>query len=137
LRSRRDSIFAKKIFTPIFSAESPGDVDDVADTIVNSTDSPPNIVEQIFNNTGESGKFRLHKNRLLFLVANKQEIERAIDNAREYKAIQNILRNQTRLEDLSESQQKQLGERNGAKDLDVRVSLTNAYRHLFYPTKER
>lgn len=105
-------------------------------TIVNSTDSPPNIVEQIFNNTGESGKFRLHKNRLLFLVANKQEIERAIDNAREYKAIQNILNNQTRKGDLSESQQKQLGERNGAKDLDVRVSLTNAYRHLFYPTKD-
>ncbi len=148
LRSRRDSIFAKKIFTPIFSPESPGDVDDVPDsvalclidfdeaTVVNSTDSPPNIVEQIFNNTGESGKFRVYRNRLLFLVANGQEIERAIDNAREYKAIQNILRSQTRLEDLSESQQKQLREREGAKDLDVRVSLTNAYRHLFYPTKD-
>ena len=148
LRSRRDSIFAKKIFTPIFSPESPGDVDDVPDTValclidfdeatvVNSTDSPPNIVERIFNNTGESGKFRLHKNRLLFLVANKQEIERAIDNAREYKAIQNILKNQTRLEDLSGTQQKQLKEREGAKNLDVRISLTNAYRHLFYPTKD-
>ncbi len=65
LRSRRDSIFAKKIFTPIFSPESSGDVDDVPDsvalclidfdeaTVVNSTDSPPNIVEQIFNNTGD------------------------------------------------------------------------------------
>lgn len=148
LRSRRDSIFAKKIFTPIFSPESSGDVDDVSDsvalclidfdeaTVVNSVDSPPNIVEQIFNNTGESGKFRLYKNRLLFLVANKQEIERAIDNAREYKAIQNILKNQTRLEDLSGTQQKQLREREGAKDLDVRISLTNAYRHLFYPTKD-
>jgi Protein of unknown function (DUF499) len=148
LRSRRDSIFAKKIFTPIFSPESSGDVDDVPDTValclidfdeatvVNSTDSPPNIVEQIFNNTGESGKFRLYRNRLLFLVANQQEIERAIDNAREYKAIKNIIHNQTRLEDLSESQQKQLREREGVKDLDVRVSLTNAYRHLFYPTKD-
>ena len=148
LRSRRDSIFAKKIFTPIFSPESPGDVDDVADTValclidfdevtvVNSTDSPPHIVEQIFNNTGESGKFRLYKNRLLFLLANQQEIERAIDNAKEYKAIQNILKNQTRLEDLSGTQQKQLKEREGGKDLDVRISLTNAYRHLFYPTKD-
>ncbi|MGF1590164.1 MAG: ATP-binding protein [Pleurocapsa sp.] len=148
LRSRLQSIFAKKIFEPIFSAESSGDVDDVADTvalgfidfdeakIVNSTDSPPNIVEQIFNNTGESGKFRLYRNRLLFLVANQQEIERAIDKAREYKAIKNIIHNQTRLEDLSESQQKQLREKEGAKDLDVRVSLTNAYRHLFYPTKD-
>ena len=72
----------------------------------------------------------------MFLVANKQEIERAIDNAREYKAIQNILKNQTRLEDLSGTQQKQLREREGAKDLDVRISLTNAYRHLFYPTKD-
>ena len=148
LRSRRDSIFAKKIFTPIFSPEGSGDVDDVPDTValclidfdeatvVNSTDSPPHIVEQIFNNTGESGKFRLYKNRLLFLVANRQEIERAIDNAREYKAIQNILKNQTRLEDLSGTQQKQLKEREGAKNLDVRISLTNAYRHLFYPIKD-
>ena len=148
LRSRRDSIFAKKIFTPIFSPEGSGDVDDVPDTValclidfdeatvVNSTDSPPHIVEQIFNNTGESGKFRLYKNRLLFLVANRQKIERAIDNAREYKAIQNILKNQTRLEDLSGTQQKQLKEREGAKNLDVRISLTNAYRHLFYPTKD-
>jgi hypothetical protein len=148
LRSRRDSIFAKKIFTPIFSPESPGDVDDLPDTValclidfdeatvVNSIDPPPNLVEQIFNNTGESGKFRLYRNRLLFLVANRQEIERAIDNAKEYKAIQNIFRSQTRLEDLSESQQKQLREREGAKDLEVRISLTNAYRHLFYPTKD-
>lgn len=148
LRSRRDSIFAKRIFTPIFSPEGSGDVDDVPDTValclidfdeatvVNSVDSPPNIVEQIFNNTGESGKFRLYRNRLLFLVANKQEIERAIDNAREYKAIQNILKSQTRLEDLSDTQQKQLKEREGGKDLDVRISLTNAYRHLFYPTKD-
>ena len=148
LRSRRDSIFAKKIFTPIFSPEGSGDVDDVPDTValclidfdeatvVNSTDSPPHIVEQIFNNTGELGKFRLYKNRLLFLVANRQEIERAINNAKEYKAIQNILKNQTRLEDLSGTQQKQLKEREGAKNLDVRISLTNAYRHLFYPTKD-
>ena len=148
LRSRRDSIFAKKIFTPIFSPEGSGDVDDVPDsvalclidfdeaTVISSVDSPPDIVEQIFHNTGESGKFRLHKNRLLFLVANRQEMDRAIDNAREYKAIQNILKNQTRLEDLSGSQQEQLRKREGGKDLDVRISLTNAYRHLFYPTKD-
>ena len=148
LRQRRDSIFAKKIFTPVFAPESPGDVDDIPDdialclidfneaTVKSSTDSPPDLVQQIFDNTGESGKFRLYRNRLLFLVANQQELERAIDNAREYKAIQNILASQTRLEDLSETQQKQLKERKGAKDLEVRVSLTNAYRHLFYPAKD-
>ncbi|HEY9298902.1 MAG TPA: AAA family ATPase, partial [Phormidium sp.] len=124
---------------------SPADVDDVPDdialclidfdeaTVRSSTDEAPYLVEQIFHNTGESGKFRTFRNRLLFLIANQSELDRAIDLAREYKAIQNILKSQTRLEDLSESQQKQLRIREGAKDLEVRVALTNAYRHLFYP----
>jgi hypothetical protein len=37
---------------------------------------------------------------------------------------------------LSENQRKQLKERGGAKDLEVRVALTNTYRHLFYPTND-
>ncbi|MCY7337919.1 MAG: hypothetical protein LH613_17180 [Chamaesiphon sp.] len=93
------------------------------------------MVERIFNNAGESNTFRICKNRVLFLVANKQQLERAIDLARS-KVIANILGNQTRLEDLSESQQKQLKERSAVKDLEVRVALTNAYRHLFYPDRD-
>ncbi|EAZ88906.1 ATP-binding protein [Crocosphaera chwakensis] len=148
LRERRDSIFAKKFFTLISSPESPSDVDDRPDdialcvidfqegTVNSSTDEPPSLVTQIFGNTGDAGKFRLFRNRLLFLVANKTQIEDAMDVAREYKAIKNILGSQTRLEDLSESQQKQLREREGKKNLDVRVALTNAYRHLFYPDSD-
>jgi hypothetical protein len=148
LRLRRDNIFAQKFFTLISSPESPADVDDRPDdlalcvidfdeaVIISSTDSPPNLLEQIFNNTGDAGKFRLFRNRLLFLLANKVEIDRAIDIAREYKAIQNILKSPNRLQDLSESQQKQLRERSGSKDLEVRIALTNAYRHLFYPDQD-
>ncbi len=148
LRIRRDSIFAKKFFTLVSNIESPGDVDDNPDdvalcvldfdeaTVRDSTDAAPELIDRIFNNTGESGKFRTYRNRLLFLVANQLELERAIDNAREYKAIQNILKSQNRMEDLSGSQQKQLKEREGAKNLAVRVSLTNAYRHLFYPAND-
>lgn len=132
----------------MFAPKSPGDVDDIPDeialclidfneaTVKSSTDSPPDLVQQIFENTGESGKFRLYRNRLLFLVANQQELDRAIDNAREYQAIQNILSSQTRLEDLSQTQQEQLKERGEKKILEVRIALTNAYRHLFYPAKD-
>ena len=148
LRSRRDTIFADKFFKLIPAPESPGDVDDVADpvalclidfdeaTVKSSTDDPPGVVERLFNNTGESGKFRTFRNRLLFLVAHRQELERAIDNAREYRAIKNILNSPNRLEDLSENQQKQLKDKAGSMDLHVRVSLTNAYRHLFYPSND-
>jgi len=148
LRSRRDTIFADKFFKLISAPDSPGDVDDVADsvalclidfdedTVKASTDDPPNVVERLFNNTGESGKFRTFRNRLLFLVANRHELERAINNAREFRAIKNILNSPNRLEDLSESQQKQLKDKAGSMDLNVRVSLTNAYRHLFYPSND-
>lgn len=101
-----------------------------------STDEPPSIIQQIFSNTGESGKFRVFRNRLLFLLANKQGLETAIDKAREYKAIKNVLNNRNRLDDLSESQQKQLKLKAGEIDLAVRVALTNAYRHLFYPASD-
>lgn len=148
LRSRRDAIFANRLLTLVIAPESPGDVDDVSDsialclidfneaTISVTTEGPPPMVEKIFNETGESGKFRTFRNRLLFLVANRQELERAIDNAREFRAIQNILNSPNRLQDLSENQQKQLKDKKGSLDLGVRVSLTNAYRHLFYPAND-
>jgi hypothetical protein len=148
LRQRRDSIFAKRSFQPILAPESPSDVDDSADeialclidfqegTVKSSTEAAPTVVEQIFNNTGESGKFRIFRNRLLFLVANHDVLDRAIDLARELRAVRNILKSPNRLEDLSESQQKQLKTREGSLDLDVRVALTNAYRHLFYPSND-
>ncbi|MEA5526714.1 ATP-binding protein [Nodularia spumigena] len=148
LRNRRDTIFANKLLTLVSAPESPADVDDVSDsialclidfneaTISATTEAAPGLVEKIFNETGESGKFRTFRNRLLFLVANRQELDRAIENAREFRAIQNILNSPNRLQDLSESQQKQLKDKKGSLDLGVRVSLTNAYRHLFYPAND-
>lgn len=145
LRIRRDSIFAKKFFTVISAPHSPAEVDDRADDIVlclmdfdevtieQSTQFAPPLLVNILNNTGESGRFRLYRNRLLFLVANKTEMGRALDVTREYMAIKNILASSTRLDDLSQTQQTQLKNRRGEKELAVRIALTNAYRHLFYP----
>lgn len=148
LRTRRDTVFATKFFDLVSGPEGAHEVDDVADRIalcvidfneatVNSAmDAAPSIVEQIFGNTGESGKFRTFRNRLLFLLANQQELERAIDLARELKAIKNVLSSQNRLDDLSETQQQQIKQKEGEMDLAVRVALTNAYRHLFYPAND-
>jgi hypothetical protein len=147
LRSRRDSIFASKAFKLVIP-DSPADVDDVPDpialcvidfdnvTVSSSQDPAPYLIEQIFDNTGESGKFRTYRNRLLFLVANKHELERTVDLAREHKGIKNILASPNRLEDISESQQKQLRHKDGEIDLRLRIALTNTYRHLFYPAND-
>ena len=148
LRRERDSIFARGCFKPIFSPEYPSEVDDNAEeialclidfqeaTVKISSDSAPSLVEQIFNNTGESGRFRIFRNRLLFLVANEGLIDRAIDLAREFLAVQKILDSPTRLKDFSGIQQEQLKTRKANLGLDVRVALTNAYRHLFYPSSD-
>ncbi|MEQ9622489.1 MAG: DUF499 domain-containing protein [Coleofasciculus chthonoplastes F1-TOW-03] len=147
LRSRRDSIFASKAFKLVIP-DSPADVDDVPDpialcvidfdnvTVSSSQDPAPYLIEQIFDNTGESGKFRTYRNRLLFLVANKHELERTVDLAREHKGIKNILASPNRLEDISESQQKQLRQKDGEIDLRLRIAITNTYRHLFYPAND-
>lgn len=148
LRTRRDTIFATKFFQLVSSPGGPHEVNDdpntlalcVIDfqdaTITSSTDGPPLLVEQIFSNTGESGKFRTFRNRLLFLLANEQELEGAVDITREFKAVRAILHSQHRMDDLSNSQQEQLKQKEGELDLRVRVSLTNAYRHLFYPASD-
>jgi|GEM_PF-347669 len=148
LREKRDTIFAKSYFQPIFAPESPSDVDDTAEeialclidfqeaTVKIPSDPAPILVEQVFNNTGESGKFRIFRNRLLFLIANEGGIDRAIDLARELRAVRNILNSQNRLEDLSDNQKKQLKTKEGELDLAVRIALTNAYRHLFYPSND-
>ena len=149
LRKRRDTIFAERLFKLVSAPESPGDVDDVADnialciidfneaTVSATTEGAPLLVEKIFSETGESGKFRTYRNRLLFLTANKSQLDIAINNAREYLAILNILNSANRLQDLSESQQKQLRQKKGEFDLKVRISLTNAYRHLFYAANDQ
>lgn len=148
LRQRRDSIFAKKFFDLVPAPSGSYDVDDRADTIAlcvidfneatltSSVDAPPLLVEQIFNQTGEIGKFRTFQNRLLFLLPNKGELDRAIDLAREYRAVVGVRQHQERLADLSESQQKQLDLKEKELNLSVRVSLTNTYRHLFYPSQD-
>ncbi|TVQ23326.1 MAG: ATP-binding protein [Leptolyngbya sp. DLM2.Bin15] len=148
LRKRRDSIFATKFFQLVTGPEGAHDVDDDPSTIAlciidfneakigSSTDGPPALIEQIFNNTGESGKFRTFRNRLLFLLANNQELDRAISITREFKAVQAILQSQNRMDDLSESQLKQLDSKQKAMNLEVRIALTNAYRHLFYPAND-
>ncbi len=148
LRDRRDNIFAKGAFKLVSAPESPADVDDTPDnvvlclidfdeaTVTESNSPPPTLVERMFNQTGAAGTFRKYRNRMLFLVPDKQQLERAIELVREHRAINNILSSQTRLEDLSESQQKALSDREKLKYLEVRIALTNTYRHLFYPAQD-
>ncbi|MBV5261741.1 ATP-binding protein [Synechococcus moorigangaii CMS01] len=148
LRKRRDSYFAKKFFDAVIDPNGAYDVDDRPDsialclmdfdevTIRQSTDSAPPKIEQIFNNTGDSGKFRVFRNRLLFLLANDQELEQTIDRTREYLAVKTLRQSPRRLEELSESQQKELKGKEGDLDLAVRIALTNTYRHLFYPSQD-
>jgi len=148
LRQRRDSIFAKKFFELVINPEGGHDVSDDPKTIalclidfneetIRATDDPPPpLIKKIFDETGSAGQFRRFQNRLLFLLANRQEIARAVDLAKEYKAIQNIVASASRLEELSDNQRKQLKAQKNKMDLEVRIALTNAYRHLFYPQRD-
>jgi hypothetical protein len=92
----------------------------------------PELVERIFNSSANPWKFRTYRNHCYFLAAN-QRARIDLLSVREYRAPKYSSKSESAAR-LSGSQQKhQKKSPEGTKDLAVRVSLTNTYRHLFYP----
>lgn len=146
LHDRIRSVFSGRFFETVFFAEEPNDVDDNAgkpklvildfdsETTGSTPEGLPTLVETIYTRTGTQGKFRTYQNNLLFLVADQAQREPMIDVARRYVALDRLT-GPTRIAEYDEPQQDVLKERMGDAELDLRVAVTRAYRHLFYPER--
>ncbi len=144
LHDRIRSIYAGKFFETVFFPEEPGDVDDNAqkpklvildfdsETTSSSQQGLPALVAAINERKGSQREFRTYQNNLLFLVADAEQREAMVEVARRYVALSRLT-SPTRLAEYDEPQQDVLKERMGAAELDLRVAITRAYRHLFYP----
>jgi len=151
LAQRIMNYYAERHFKPVYFPEGPEGVDD--DTgkpklviihfdseTVNASqsqafDDPPQLVKRIFERAGSQNAFRNNQNNLIFLVANSNEVDPMIEKAREYKALL-ILNTEDRLKDFNKDQRKDLKNRKEAAELDLKVRVVSAYRHLFYPSGE-
>lgn len=98
--------------------------------------APPDLARKIFDYTGMLETYRTYKNNLVFLVADKDQVDRMVDLSQRYLATARIVDDPERLKEFSEEQKKKLKKMHDESELDLRVAITKAYKHLYYPSGE-
>jgi hypothetical protein len=149
LDERIKKIWKKGIFTPVFFPAEAGDVDDDAQAPklvilhydaarVQSTQAatPPELVLKIFERKGSLEEYRTYKNNLVFLVADEDQLGRMVEVAQRYLAVQRIVSDPDRMGEFNKEQKDKLKKMGEAAELDLRVAVTKAYRHLYYPSAD-
>ena len=101
-----------------------------------SRPEPPDLVRKLFAHAGTTESHRTFKNNVVFLVADESASERMVELAQRYLAIRRIVQDRGRMAQFSKDQQRRLRSMGDAAELDVRVAITRAYRHLFYPSAD-
>jgi hypothetical protein len=98
----------------------------------------PDRVRELWEYAGVQRGYRRFRNTIFFLVADADCRERMVSQARRYLALDRLLRDPRRLEEyrLSREHRQRLDEWRREANLNVRVAITSAYCHLFYPVGE-
>lgn len=146
--ARIRNIWGRGIFLPRYFPSEAGEVEDDARepklviihydaaTSEPADTKPPELVLKIAERAGSLEGYRIYKNNLIFLVADKDQVDRMVEVAQKYRAIKRIVGDPQRLTDFPEQQRKKLKKMQDAAQLDVRVAITKAYRYLYHPSAD-
>jgi len=124
-----DDSAAPKLAVPHFEACS-------VDVDTGARPEPPDLVRKLFGYAGTTESPRTFKNNIVFLVADRAASERMVELAQRHLAIRRIVGDQDRMTQFGREHQKRLRSMGEAAELEVRVGITRAYRHLFYPSAD-
>ena len=107
---------------------------DTADVTSSRNDLPP-TAHQLANYKGIQQDYRRYRNTLFFLVADSDRIEGMLQITRRWLALERLVRNRNRMEELrlSAEHRERLANWHKEGELNARIAITRAYRHLFYP----
>jgi len=94
----------------------------------------PELVRKLNKHAGNQAGFRRYRNNLCFLVADKAQVDRMGEQVTRLKAIERLVGDPARMNEFSDDQRKRLQELADTAQMDVRIAITRAYRHLFYPS---
>jgi len=150
INDRIRAIFGGKTFHPVFFPSMPGEVPDDAgdghpylvilsyDATEISSDriSLPELVRKLFKERGSSGEFRRYQNNVAFLVVDASKRDEMRQKMVRRLAL-GVLRTPDRLQSLANHQQDQLQEFFRRSEQEVAIAIQQAYRHVFYPDKNR
>lgn len=141
-------IWKKGYFRPVYFPVEAVDVDDDAEapklailhyeacSAAAGLSAPPDLVRKIYEYSGTLESFRKYQNNLVFLVADQDQVENMVKVARRYLAIGRIVDDSDRMAEFNKEQKDRLRKERDAAELDVRISITKAYRYLYYPSAD-
>ncbi|NDY57379.1 DUF499 domain-containing protein [Desulfovibrio sulfodismutans] len=96
----------------------------------------PELVRKLYKERGSSGEFRSNQNNLVFLIVDASKRDEMRQKMMRRLAL-DALRQPERLQSLAGHQQSQLQEWFQRSEQELAVSIQQAYRHVFYPSKNR
>ncbi len=144
-------IFAGAVFDAVHFPGGPFDVpDEVGDgrpklvvlsydavSVGPAVDEAPALIERIYARKGaESVSLRALRNHLVFVAAEDARKANMQDRSRRRLALRE-LKKPDRLADLAEHQQDQVREQHQRSEHELAVAIQQAYRHVFYPSRNR
>jgi len=104
-----------------------------AATVTAAEPAPPELACKIADYSGALEGYRTFRNNVLFLVADAERVEDMVEAAQRYLAIARITGDAERMGEFTEEQRRKLVKMGEAAELEVRVAITRAYRHLYFP----
>jgi hypothetical protein len=107
-----------------------------AESLSAGTLAIPDLIERIYLHKGASNEIRKNRNNIVFLAVDEDRKTEMMDKMRRRLALAS-LRKPGRISSLKPHQQQKLQELFQTSDLDLGVSIQQAYRHLFYPSRDR
>lgn len=96
----------------------------------------PEIVCRLFREKSSEGHIRLNRNNLVFVVADESRVEDMKALMRRRLALEDM-RNPALQQDLADHQKSQLQERYRKSEQELALGIQQAYRHVFYPSKNK
>ena len=151
LNDRIRRIFEGPVFDAITFPGGPFDVpDEVGDgrpklvvlsydavSVGPTVEEAPDLIERIFSRKGaESAALRALRNHLVFVAAEEARKSNMQDRSRRRLALRE-LKKAERLAELAEHQQDQVREQHRRSEQELAVAIQQAYRHVFYPSRNR
>jgi len=149
LDGRIKKVWKKGTFDPEYFPAEAADLDDDAQVpklavihydaaSIKATEAatPPDLVLKLFEHKGSMEEYRTYKNNVLFLVADGDQVSNMVDVAQRYLAGQRVVGDAGRMKEFTQTVADKLKQMAEAAELDLRVAITRAYRHLYYPSAD-
>jgi len=145
LDGRIRQVWKTGLFKSVYFAQEAGDVDDDAGlpklvilhydaaTVTTADPAPPELPRKMADYAGSLEGYRRFRNNVILLVADDERVDGMVQTGQRYLALARITDDAQRMNEFTVEQRKKLKKMGEAAELDVRVAITRAYRHLYFP----